>query len=30
MFASSAPFVLGTSDPVHYQWEGQGELHFAE
>jgi hypothetical protein len=30
MFASSEPFVLGSNDPVHYQWEGEGALRFAQ
>jgi hypothetical protein len=28
MFASSEPFVLGSNDPVYYQWEGEGALTF--
>jgi hypothetical protein len=28
MYAYSEPFVLGSSDPVAYWWEGQGTLNF--
>ena len=28
MYAYSEPFVLGSSDPVFYWWEGQGSLTF--
>lgn len=28
MYAFSAPFVLGTSDPVYYSWSGAGLLTF--
>ena len=28
MVARSAPFVLGSNDPVLYSWEGQGKLTF--
>ena len=28
MYAYSEPFVLGSSDPVGYWWEGQGTLTF--
>lgn len=30
MFARSAPFVLGSSDPLDYSWEGEGRLTFHE
>jgi hypothetical protein len=26
MYATTAPFVLGASDPIPYTWEGQGSL----
>jgi hypothetical protein len=26
MYAYSQPFVLGTDDPVHYTWEGEGRI----
>ena len=29
MYAVSAPFVLGASDPIPYVWEGEGTLTFA-
>ena len=29
MYAASAPFVLGSSDPLLYFWEGKGTLTFA-
>jgi hypothetical protein len=29
MYAYSAPFVLGSSDPVDYWWHGEGTLTFA-
>ena len=25
---ATAPFVLGSSDPVYYAWEGEGRLTF--
>jgi hypothetical protein len=28
MYAYSKPFVLGSSDPLAYSWEGKGELTF--
>lgn len=28
MYATTEPFVLGSSDPVDYAWEGQGSLTF--
>jgi len=28
MFAFTEPFVLGSSDPIEYSWEGEGELTF--
>jgi hypothetical protein len=28
MYAKTAPFVLGSSDPLLYSWEGQGSLTF--
>ena len=28
MYAWSEPFVLGSSDPVYYAWEGEGRLTF--
>jgi hypothetical protein len=28
MYARSEPFVLGSSDPVIYSWEGEDELTF--
>jgi hypothetical protein len=28
MYAQTAPFVLGASDPVPYTWEGEGTLTF--
>ena len=28
MYARSAPFVLGSNDPVSYSWEGEGRLTF--
>ncbi len=28
MLARSEPFVLGSDDPVHYSWEGEGRLTF--
>jgi hypothetical protein len=28
MYAFSEPFVLGSSDPVDYSWEGEGSLTF--
>jgi hypothetical protein len=28
MYAQSAPFVLGSSDPVPYAWQGAGQLTF--
>jgi hypothetical protein len=30
MYAVTAPFVLGSSDPVPYSWEGQGSLTFSK
>ena len=30
MYAYSAPFVLGSSDPVDYWWEGEGTLTFKQ
>jgi hypothetical protein len=30
MYAQSAPFVLGSTDPVAYAWHGEGELDFAK
>jgi hypothetical protein len=30
MYADSDPFVLGTSDPVGYRWEGEGRLTFVK
>jgi hypothetical protein len=30
MIAQSEPFVLGSSDPVAYSWEGEGKLTFAK
>ena len=30
MYARSAPFVLGSNDPVYYAWEGEGRLKFAK
>jgi hypothetical protein len=29
MYAMTGPFVLGSSDPIAYAWEGQGSLTFA-
>jgi hypothetical protein len=29
MYARSAPFVLGSTDPVAYEWHGEGDLDFA-
>jgi hypothetical protein len=29
MYAMSAPFVLGSEDPIAYVWEGRGKLNFA-
>lgn len=29
MYAYSAPFVLGSTDPVYYAWEGEGELTYS-
>jgi hypothetical protein len=29
MYAKSDPFVLGSTDPVHYSWEGEGRLKLA-
>jgi hypothetical protein len=29
MVARSAPFVLGSADPVYYWWQGEGRLRFA-
>jgi hypothetical protein len=29
MYAQTEPFVLGSSDPVAYTWEGKGRLNFA-
>ena len=26
MYAHSAPFVLGSDDPVVYSWEGEGRI----
>lgn len=28
MIANTEPFVLGSSDPVGYRWEGEGTLAF--
>ena len=28
MYAFSEPFVLGSTDPVYYLWEGDGSLTF--
>ncbi len=28
MYAYSAPFLLGSSDPIVYWWEGEGSLNF--
>ncbi len=28
MFANSEPFVLGSCDPLYYEWEGDGSLTF--
>jgi hypothetical protein len=28
MYAETAPFVLGSSDPIPYAWEGEGKLTF--
>jgi hypothetical protein len=28
MYATTAPFILGSSDPVEYSWEGEGTLTF--
>lgn len=28
MYAATEPFVLGSSDPIQYSWEGSGELTF--
>ncbi|HWE38713.1 MAG TPA: hypothetical protein VG406_19350 [Isosphaeraceae bacterium] len=28
MYADSDPFILGSSDPTPYSWEGEGELTF--
>ncbi len=28
MYAATEPFVLGSSDPIEYAWEGSGELAF--
>ena len=28
MYASTSPFVLGSSDPIDYTWEGEGTLTF--
>jgi hypothetical protein len=30
MDARTAPFVLGSNDPVSYSWEGEGKLNFAK
>jgi hypothetical protein len=30
MYAVSEPFVLGSSDPLYYSWEGAGSLTFAK
>lgn len=30
MYAESEPFVLGSSEPVYYTWEGEGKLTFAK
>jgi len=30
MDARTAPFVLGSTDPVSYSWEGEGKLNFAK
>ncbi len=30
MYATTAPFLLGSSDPVYYTWEGEGSLTFAK
>jgi hypothetical protein len=30
MYATSAPFLLGHSDPVQYTWEGEGSLTFSQ
>ena len=30
MFAMTAPFVLGSDDPLSYTWEGEGSLKFAQ
>ena len=28
MIARSKPFVLGSDDPIEYEWVGEGELTF--
>ena len=28
MYAVSEPFLLGSSDPIHYSWTGDGKLNF--
>ncbi len=28
MYAATEPFVLGSTDPIEYSWEGSGELTF--
>ncbi len=30
MYAQSAPFQLGSSDPIVYWWEGKGSLNFSK
>jgi hypothetical protein len=30
MYAYSAPFSLGSNDPVYYSWEGSGKLTFSK
>lgn len=30
MYASTQPFILGSSDPIPYVWEGEGKLTFAK
>jgi hypothetical protein len=30
MYASTAPFLLGSTEPIAYEWEGQGTLTFAD
>lgn len=30
MYAESEPFVLGSPEPVHFSWEGEGKLTFAK